>query len=219
VSQKLLPGLQAGVDGYYKRAENQLDDGLFGQSLILQAFNYREGRVYGVEFTTSYATNGFSAYANVAYSVAQGMDWDSAQFLFSANDLKYVQNHWIYLDHDQRVSGSFGAAYSWKEVHGSTHVYVDAIYGSGLRQNGGGVEPNDPTAPIPNGSEVPTYYTVNMGVEQDMKLDKKRTLKARLDIVNITDNVYELRSGTGVGVNAAQYGMRRGIFGTLGLAF
>jgi len=58
-----------------------------------------------------------------------------------------------------------------------------------------------------------------VGVEQDMKLDKKRTLKARLDIVNITDNVYELRSGTGVGVNAAQYGMRRGIFGTLGLAF
>jgi outer membrane receptor protein involved in Fe transport len=219
VSQKLLPGLQVGVDAYYKRAENQLDDGLFGQSLILQAFNYREGRVYGVEVTGSYATNGFSAYANVAYSVAQGMDWDSAQFLFSANDLAYVQNHWIYLDHDQRVSGSFGASYTWKEVHGSTHVYVDAIYGSGLRQNGGGFEPNDPTAPIPNGSEVPTYSTVNMGVEQDMNLDSKRTLKLRLDVVNITDNVYELRSGTGIGVNAAQYGMRRAIFGTLGLAF
>jgi hypothetical protein len=96
---------------------------------------------------------------------------------------------------------------------------VDAIYGSGLRQDGGGFEPNDPTAPIPNGSNVPEYYSINMGVEQDMKLDKTRVLKARLDIVNITDNSYELRSGTGVGVNAAQYGMRRGIFGSLGLAF
>jgi outer membrane receptor protein involved in Fe transport len=219
ISQKLAPGLQVGVDGYYKEARNQLDDGLFGQSLILSAFNYREGRVYGVEFTGSYATGGFSSYANVAYSVAQGKDWDSAQFLFSANDLAYVQNHWIYLDHDQRVSGSFGAAYTWKEVHGSTHVYVDAIYGSGLRQNGGGFEPNDPAAPIPNGASVPTYYSVSLGVEQDMKLDKTRVLKARVDIVNITDNSYELRSGTGVGVNAAQYGMRRGIFGTLGLAF
>ena len=66
---------------------------------------------------------------------------------------------------------------------------------------------------------MPEYYSVNMGVEQDMKLDKTRVLKARLDVVNITDNSYELRSGTGVGVNAAQYGMRRGIFGSLGLAF
>jgi len=219
ISQKLAPGLQVGVDGYYKEARNQLDDGLFGQSLILSAFNYREGRVYGVEFTGSYATGGFSSYANVAYSVAQGKDWDSAQFLFSANDLAYVQNHWIYLDHDQRVSGSFGAAYTWKEVHGSTHVYVDAIYGSGLRQNGGGFEPNDPAAPIPNGASVPTYYSVSLGVEQDMKLDKTRVLKARVDIVNITDNSYELRSGTGVGVYAAQYGMRLGFFGTLSYVF
>ncbi len=219
ISQKLAPGLQVGVDGYYKHAQNQLDDGLFGQSLILSAFNYRLGQVYGVEFTGSYATGGFSSYANVAYSVAQGKDWNSSQFLFSPNDLTYVQNHWIYLDHDQRISGSFGAAYTWKEVHGGTHVYMDAIYGSGLRQDGGGFESNDPTALIPNGSNVPEYYSINMGVEQDMKLDKTRVLKARLDIVNITDNSYELRSGTGVGVNAAQYGMRRGIFGSLGLAF
>jgi outer membrane receptor protein involved in Fe transport len=48
ISQKLAPGLQAGVDGYYKTAQNQLDDGLFGQSLILSSFNYAEGRIGGV---------------------------------------------------------------------------------------------------------------------------------------------------------------------------
>ena len=42
--QKVDQGLQVGVDGYYKYAKNQLDDGLFGQTLILSAFNYREGR-------------------------------------------------------------------------------------------------------------------------------------------------------------------------------
>jgi len=106
VSQKLLPGLQMGVDGYYKRAKNQLDDGLFGQTLILSAFNYAEGRIYGVEFTTSYITNGLSTYLNVAVSRAQGKDWNSAQFLFDPTDAAYVKNHWIYLDHDQTVSGS-----------------------------------------------------------------------------------------------------------------
>jgi len=217
ISQKLAPGLQVGVDGYYKTAHNQLDDGSFGQSQILSAFNYRLGRVYGVEFSGSYATGGFSTYANVAYSVAQGQDWNSAQFLFDPTALGYVHNHWIYLDHDQRVSGSFGAAYTWKEAHGSTQVYVDAIYGSGLRQDGGTIPGT--SAPIPNGASVPTYSSVNMGVEQDMKLDKTRVLKARLDVVNIADSVYELRSGSGVGVNAPQFGMRRGIFGSLGLAF
>ena len=67
-----------------------------------------------MEFTATYTTGGFSTYANVAYSVAQGKDWSSAQFLFDPDDLAYVQNHWIYLDHDQRVTGSFGASYLWK---------------------------------------------------------------------------------------------------------
>ncbi len=220
VSQKLLPGLQMGVDGYYKRAKNQLDDGLFGQTLILSAFNYAEGRVYGVEFTTSYITNGLSTYLNVAVSRAQGKDWNSAQFLFDPTDAAYVRNHWIYLDHDQTVSGSSGISYLWNEARGSTRVYLDALYGSGLRQDGDGTEDGTPTGnPIPNGAHVPAYYSVNVGVEQCFKVAPKQTVKVRLDVVNVTDNIYQLRSGSGVGVNAAQYGERRGFFGSVGYEF
>ena len=216
ITQKLAPGLQVGVDGYYKSAKEQLDDGLFGQTLILSAFNYAKGEVYGVEFTASYNHGGFSTYANVAVSRAQGENWNSAQFLFNPADLAYVQNHWISLDHDQRISGSFGASYLWKEGdRNSTRVYVDAIYGTGLR--------TDVTAPdgsnIPNGGTVPSYYSVNLGAEQSFKLQKKQMLKARLDIVNITDNSYELRDGSGVGVNAAQYGARLGFFGSISYVF
>jgi len=81
-----IAGLQCGVDGYYKQARNQLDDGLFGQTLILSAFNYREGRVYGVEFTTSYITNGLSTYATWQFPRRQGKDWNSPQFLFDPSD-------------------------------------------------------------------------------------------------------------------------------------
>lgn len=220
VSWTAAPGLQFGVDGYYKTADDQLDDGLFGQSLILSAFNYRRGLVRGVEFTSSYAQGGFSAYANVALSQAKGEDWVSAQFLFTPNDLAYVSDHWIYLDHDQGVTGSFGASYAWKhEGRGQTELYVDALSGSGLRQDGGGFEPNDPSAPIPNGATVPGYWELNVGGAETFGLGARRTLTLRLDVVNITDNSYELRSGTGVGVNAAQYGMRRGLFGTVSLGF
>jgi len=222
VSQKILPGLTAGLDGYYKTARNQLDDGLFGQSLILSSFNYAKGRIAGIEFTPSYTVGSWSTYANLALAVAQGEGASSAQFLWGdRGTVNYVNNHWIYLDHDQRVSGSFGTSYTFKETaRESTLAYVDAIYGSGLRQDGGPIGGSvDATDPIPNGSSVPAYFTLNTGVEQTFKLGSKDLLKARLDVVNITDNTYELRSGTGVGVNAAQYGMRRGLFGSLSFVF
>jgi hypothetical protein len=130
--------------------------------------------------------------------------------LFSPEDLAYVQNHWIALDHDQRVSGSFGASYTWKECEkSSTRLYVDALYGSGLRTS----------INTPNDSTVPAYYSVNLGAEQSFKLHKNEMLKVRLDIVNVTDNSYQLRNGSGVGVNAAQYGARLGFFGSISYVF
>jgi len=215
IGQKILPGLHVGLDGYYKNARNQLDDGLFGQTLILSAFNYYRGEIYGVEFTGSYTTGGLSLYANVAYSSARGEQWSSAQFLFDPADIAYVNNHWIYLDHDQRVSGSFGASYLWDRSDGSTRVFVDALYGSGLRTDATAADGTT----IPNGGSVPAYYTVNLGVEEGFKFHGKEHLRARLDVVNITDNIFELRDGTGVGVNAAQYAMRLGFFGTISYVF
>lgn len=210
ISQKITKHLQLGVDGYYKTARNQLDDGLFGQTLILSAFNYDKGRVYGVEFTGSYNRGGFSSYANLAWSQAQGKDWNSSQFLFSPSDLAYVQTHYIYLDHDQRVTGSFGVAYTWNEsARQSTRVYADALYGSGLRT----------TVNTPNDSSVPQYYSINLGAEQVFKLGHNQMLKARVDVVNLTDNIYALRNGSGVGVNAAQYGERLGFFGSISYVF
>jgi outer membrane receptor protein involved in Fe transport len=216
ISQKLEPGLQAGIDAYYKQAHNQLDDGLFGQTLILSAFNYAKGEVCGVEFPVSYTKGGFSSYANIAISKAQGEDWSSAQFLFDPADAAYVKNHWIALDHDQRVTGSFGASYAWDEgERNNTRVYMDALYGSGLRTDATAADGSN----IPNGGTVPAYYSVNIGAEQSFKLSKKQLLRARLDVVNLTDNSYELRSGSGVGVNAAQYGARLGFFGSLSCQF
>lgn len=220
VSQKITQHLQLGVDGYYKTARDQIDDGLFGQTLILSAFNYAKGRVEGVEFTGTYDLGGFSTYANLAVSKAQGTGAESAQFLWPNQDVvNYVNHHWIYLDHDQLISGNFGTSYLWKEsTTKSALFYVDAIFGSGLRQDSAEVIDAEGDG-VPNGASVPNYYSINMGVEQDFKLPHHRILKARFDIVNVTDNSYALRNGTGVGVNAPQYGERRGFFGSLGLEF
>ena len=216
ISQKITKHLQVGVDGYYKYAKQQLDDGLFGQTLILQPFNYSRGKIYGLEFTSSYTDGGFSAYANFAYSVAQGENWSSSQYLFDPADLAYVKNNWIYLDHDQELTGSFGTSYLFNESdRASTLVYLDALYGSGLRTD----ETTSSGQTIPNGGTVSPYYSINCGVEQNFKLHGSQMLKARFDIVNLTDNSYELRDGSGVGVNAASYGARIGFFGSMTYVF
>jgi outer membrane receptor protein involved in Fe transport len=215
ITQKIGQGLQLGLDGYYKRAKNQLDDGLFGQTLILSAFNYARGEIYGLELSGSYSTGGFTTYLNLAHSVARGEDWNSAEFLFDPADLAYVKNHWIFLDHDQVLSGSFGADYVWKRSRGDTRVYVDTLYGTGLRTDAAAPDGSN----IPNGGTVPAYYSVSIGGERSFKVGLHRYWKVRLDIVNITDNSYELRDGTGVGVNAAQFGARRGFFGSVSYSF
>ncbi len=223
ISQKITQHFQVGVDGYYKTARDQIDDGLFGQSLILSAFNYAKGRVEGVEFTSSYNQGGFSSYANVAVSKAQGTGAASAQFLWpDQGTLNYVNHNWIYLDHNQFISGNFGISYLLKESkRNSTLFYTDAIVGTGLREDGGGTIGGtvDSSDPIPNGASVPNYYNVNMGVQQNFRIPHDRVLEARIDVVNITDQVYQLRSGSGVGVNAPQYGERLGFFGSLTLVF
>ena len=219
ISQKITQHLQLGVDGYYKTARDQLDDGNFNQTLILSSFNYAKGRVEGVEFTGNYNLGGFSTYANISLEKAQGTGAESAQFIWpDTATYNYVNSHWIYLDHDQFLSVNCGTSYLWRQSDTKSALfYTDAIFGSGLRQAGGGTIPGGD--PIPNGASVPNSYSVNMGVEEDIKIHHNRILKARFDVVNVTDNPYQLRRGSGVGVFAPQYGMRRGFFGSLGLAF
>ena len=215
ISQQIGTHFRMGVDAYTKQAREQLDDGLFGQTLILSAFNYAKGQVSGQEFTASWAGEGLSAYGNLAHSKALGENWDSAQFLFDPADLAYVRNHWINLDHDQTFTSSSGVAYRRKDGSASTLVYADVIFASGLR--------TDSTAPdgsnTPNGGSVPSYITLNVGAERSYALAKGRSWKVRVDVINLADKSYELRNGTGVGVNAAQYGMRRGFFGSVGTRF
>jgi len=52
-----------------------------------------------------------------------------------------------------------------------------------------------------------------MGLEHTFKLNNKHDIKVRFDVVNVFDEVYELRSGSGVGVFAPSYGPRRGYYG------
>ena len=73
--------------------------------------------------------------------------------------------------------------------------------------------------PFPTAGRFRLITRVNSARNKASSWHGNRCLKARLDIVNVTDNIYELRDGTGVGVNAAQYGDALGFFGSLSYVF
>ena len=198
ILHKITPGLQIGVDAYYKRATNLLDEGQFGQALVFSPFNYAQGMVYGVEGTASYKQDDLTLYGNLAWSRAMGKNIVSGQFEFPAAELAYIQNHWVYLDHDQRWTASAGGSYKWND----TTFSLSAIYGSGLRSG------------FANTQSLPPYAQVNLGLAHEFQIGGDK-FTARLDVINLFDAVYELRDGSGIGVGAPQWGPRRTVLAGL----
>ncbi len=212
VQQKLLDKtLTLGVDSFYEQAQHLIDEGQFGAPIILTPFNYRYGLIGGVEFTANYTINNFSAYLNSAWQAAHGKGVESAQFNFDQPSLDYIASNYIHLDHEGRVSASGGVSYLWL----GTRFSVDALFGSGLRQ--------DLTLPdgstIPNGDHTPSYTQINLGLTHGFEIAGSGPLTVRLAVINVADKVYQIRSSSGVGVFASQYGQRRGFFGGLSWRF
>jgi outer membrane receptor for ferrienterochelin and colicins len=204
VQQKFSPRLTVAVDTYYKQSHNLIDEGQFGAPIILTPFNYAQGKQYGAEFTVNYTDKALAAYANLALQRAIGKNIDSAQFNFTQSELDYIADHYIDLDHEQKITASGGLSYLWSGTRFST----DLLFGSGLRADEVLADGNS----IPNGAHLPYYTQINFGVSRVFQIDDAGTLTARVDLINAFDKIYEIRNGTGVGVGAPQYGPRRGLF-------
>jgi outer membrane receptor protein involved in Fe transport len=203
VTQKIAEGFNVGIDGFYKSSHSVLDEGQFGEALILSSFNYKRGEIYGGEFTSSYDHGPLSAYFNLAYEWARGTNVSSAQFLFDPDEFAFIRKNWVFLDHDQRFTGSAGVSYTWNDWR----LAVDGLYGNGLRRGFANTQKNHP------------YETFNVSLSRRIQITQKTAVKIRFDVVNILDKIYELRDGSGIGVGAPQFGQRRGFYGTVAYDF
>jgi len=205
ISRQITPSLQTNVDAFYKAAGPLLDNGQFGSAIILAPFDYREGKVYGAEFSSTYKRDGVSLFGNFAWVSATGRDIDSSEYLIGNDELAYISKHFIHLDHESEYTISAGASYTWKD----NRVYADMLYGSGLRSG------------FANTQKQPDYYPVNVGFEHIFRTPNWgiKQMRFRFDIVNVFDQVYQLRDGSGVGVGAPQFGARRGFYAGLTFDF
>jgi len=199
VLQNLGPDLTLGVDTYYRKVHRLQDEGQFGAALVYSTFNYDLGHIGGAEFTANYSRGPLSTYFSLAYNRAMGKKVITSQYNFSEDDLAYIADNYIHLDHDQTWTSSGGVSYALGE---GTRVGADYMFGSGLRKDG----------LVPNGDSLPDYFQLNLNVSHDFTFDRFGKLHTQLAVINALDRAYELRDGTGIGVGAPQFGPRRGVY-------
>jgi outer membrane receptor protein involved in Fe transport len=206
LEQRFNGGLKLAIDTYFKKKRNLLDEGQFGSGLILSPFNYAKGYAWGVELSGNYTHGPLDLYANVARGDEKGKDIISSQYFFAPDELAYIANHYIYTDHSQKVTASGGGSYTIHDSLGTLVPTADFVYGSGLRTD-------DPNGIVPNGGALPGYWVFNVGLAQNFSgPGALKGVSIRADVLNLFDKKYQIRSGTGVGVGAPQWGERRGFF-------
>jgi outer membrane receptor protein involved in Fe transport len=203
VTQQITSALNVGVDGFYKKVSDLIDEGQFGQALIFSPFNYAEGQIYGVELTGNYHSGNFTAYANLARTVSLAKNVISSQFNFDPDELTYITNNWVHTDHDQLYTASGGISYLWS----GTLLSTDATGGSGLRKG------------FANTGQLPQSIQVNLGATRKFELASLGLMEWRLSIINVLDRKNEIRDGSGIGVNTPQYGPRIGYFAGISKLF
>jgi outer membrane receptor protein involved in Fe transport len=203
VDQTVLLGLDMGIDAYYKMARDLIDDGQFGQAVALTQFNWARGYSEGAEFKLKYHNGNFNAYANFAYNITRAIGPESNQYVLGGDEYAYLLTHYHYTDDMQRMTGSAGASYRWND----TLFTANLIYGSGQRAG------DLSYGVAPNSLHTPPYAVVNTGVSHDFKWSTNaKPFTVRFDVVNLFDQIYALRDGSGIGVFAPQYGARRGYY-------
>ena len=197
ISHQLTPQITLGADAYYRDVKHLQDEGQFGNALIYSAFNFERGKIFGIEFSGSYKDDRLSAYANLGFTSARGKGIETGQFNFDPDELAYIQNNWVHLDHEQKIAASAGVSYRFGD---STTVGGDVLYGSGLRRG------------FANTEHLPGYVQANASVAHTFRVDGFGKFDVRISALNLFDRSYQLRDGSGIGVGAPQFAPRRTLY-------
>ena len=191
VSHKFNKSLTLAIDGYFKDIKNLLDEGQFGNAMIYSQYNFQKAKIYGLEISADYKKENFSTYANLAYQKARAHKIVSGQYLLENNEIDFISRNYVHLDHEQKVTASGGASYKIsKNLFGG-----DVLFGSGMRRGEAST------------LSMPSYATFNIFASREIN-----KINFRLAVNNIFDRTYRLHDGTGIAMNASQYGLRRSFY-------
>ena len=119
VVQQVLPGLEAGIDAYYKHATNLIDDGQFGAGLSCSPRSIMpKARMSASSFLPNTRTarsrpTAISRWRGRSRPIRSRTNSCSTMrrrfpTLGGLTEFQYLQTHWVYTDHSQWVTASAG---------------------------------------------------------------------------------------------------------------
>ncbi len=195
ITAALFHHLTVGLTAWGRLATDQLDRVNVGPTNLVASYNFERGRAAGAEASCrgSFASL-LDGFANVAWQLAQGQGVDSERFLFSADEL--ADRRWVMLDHVQSWTANAGL-----DLHDSaakSHLSALVNYGSGLRTGAD----SDKT--------VPAHVTLDLTVRHRFDLSSHLSVDLALDALNLFNDVYAYRIGTGY--TGSAYGPLRRFF-------
>ena len=127
----------------------------------------------------------------------------SGQYNFPANEVAFIDRHYIVLDHTPLVGASGGAAYHW----GDYQFTFDGLFSSGLR---GG---------FANETQLPKVWQLNLSAARDFVISGFGRFSNRVVLLNIFDRTNLIRPSNGIGVFQAAYGPRITVYDMLTIPF
>jgi outer membrane receptor protein involved in Fe transport len=184
-------------NAYFRLSQDLIDLGQFGFVPVFVPFNYQHGRIWGSEFSATYNWENLSVRGNFTYSSAQGNNVVSGQFNFPPDELAFIKNHYILLDHNQQYTASGGITYKWRSYLFS----IDGLYGSGLR------------AGFANTEELGENFQIDLAAEKGWEVPNIGNVRTRVVLINATDNINQLRNGSGIGIFQPGFAQRRTVYG------
>jgi hypothetical protein len=203
IVHRFTPQLSVSEDNFYESTHHYLDTGQFSDVPIFAPFNYDHGYIWGCELAVNYRGDKVSAYTNVTVGENRQIGVDTGQFNFDPDELQFIEEHHIYLDHQPFVGVSSGASYSL----GPYGFGLDAIYSSGLR---GGFADQE---------QLPAVFQVNFNIERTFQIPKVGRLTDRLIFLNLLDRTNLIRPSEGIGIFQSAYGPRFTILNMVTIPF
>jgi hypothetical protein len=198
-THQFTPNLVVADDNYFRIDRHYLDEGQFGFVPIDAPFNYVRGYGGGTENSLTYNLENFAFRANLFVAREEDIGVASGQYNFPADEVSYIDRHYIVLDHTPLVGASGGAAYRWNDYQ----FTFDGLFSSGLR---GG---------FANESQLPKVWQFNMSAAKDFVLPGIGKFTNRIVLLNIFDRTNLIRPSNGIGVFQAAYGPRITVYDAL----
>ncbi len=196
---QLTQHITVSEDDFFELTKHYLDTGQFGDVPIFAPFNYKNGYIWGTETAVTYNSGNLSIHGSATIGENMQKGVATGQFNFDPDELAYINNNHIVLDHQPMYGASGGVTYRWKP-----YVFSgSAIYSSGLRGGFADLE------------ALPHVVQVDLSALRSFEIPRIGEVTDRITLLNIFDRTNLIRPAEGIGIFQSAYGPRITVYDTL----